>query len=137
MAETIRRIDYYYALVEDEPGAAAAVLSLIAELGVNLVAFNAMPTDPRRTRLTLFPDEDASMERVAEKAKMKLDGPHPAILLQGDDELGALARVHQRLAGANVNIYASTGVASGKGAYGYVVYVRPEEIDKAMKALEV
>ncbi len=33
---------------------------------------------------------------AAEKAGLPLDGPHPALLVQGDDELGALAGVQAR-----------------------------------------
>ena len=50
-----------------------------------------------------------------------LDGPHAAILVQGDDQLGALARIHVKLYAARVNDYASTGVADGRGASGYVL----------------
>jgi hypothetical protein len=135
MAYEVRRIDYFYTTIEVESGAAGAVLSRLEELGVNLVAFAALPLGPTRTQLTLFPDDDASMEHVASDAGMTLDGPHPAILVQGDDELGALGAVHAKLAAANVNVYASTGVADGQGHYGYVIYVRPEEIDRAMSSL--
>ena len=136
MAYRIRQIHYFYTTIEDAPGSAGKVLSQVAELGVNLVAFAALPLGPTRTQLTLFPNEDANMERVARDAGMTLDGPHPAILVQGDDELGALASVHRKLADAGVSVFASTGVADGRGAYGYVVYVRSEEIDQAMAALE-
>mgnify|MGYP000025312388 CR=1 FL=1 len=38
-----------------------------------------------------------------------------------DRELGALVDVHEKLARANINIYASSGVADGRGSYGYVM----------------
>jgi hypothetical protein len=136
MTYRIQRVSYFYATIEDEPGAACAVLTPLAELGVNLVALNAVPLGPTRTQLSLFPQDDASMEKVAGDAGMKLDGPHPAILVQGDDEIGALASVHQKLGAAKVNVFASTCVANGEGAFGYVVYVRPKEIDRALAALQ-
>jgi hypothetical protein len=49
--------------------------------------------------------------------------------------LGALADIHQRLYTANVNIYASSGVTDGKGTFGYLLYVRPQEYDRAADAL--
>jgi hypothetical protein len=58
-------------------------------------------------------------------------------LVQGDDQLGALAEVHFRLYANNVNIYASSGVADGKGHYGYIIYVRPDDYEKAVAALNV
>ena len=87
--------------------------------------------------LTLFPDDHAALVNAAKKAGISLDGPHPALLVQGDDELGSLASVHSRLYEASVNVYASSGVTDGKGCYGYVVYVRPEEYERAAAALEI
>jgi len=57
--------------------------------------------------------------------------------VQGDDELGALAKVHERIYRANVNVYASSGVSDGYGKYGHLIYVRPEDYERAAKALEV
>ena len=45
--------------------------------------------------------------------------------------------IHERLYQANVNVAASTGVADGRGHYGYVLYFRPEEFEKAAAALEL
>jgi hypothetical protein len=133
MAHTIRRVDYFYATVKDQPGEAYRLLSQLAELGVNLLAITAIPVGPVRTQLTLFPSDSTKMEAVAKKAKLELDGPHPALLVQGDDELGALASLHERLFEADVNVAASTGVVTECGSYGYVLYVRPEEYERAAK----
>ena len=137
MAYTIRRVEYFHSTVVDQPGEAYRVLSALAGLGVNLLAFTAVPVGPDRTQLTLFPAEPSKMASEAEKAKMVLDGPHSALLLQGDDELGALVEVHEKLYRAKVNVYASTGVSDGQGKYGYVIYVREEDCKRAAKALEV
>lgn len=137
MATTIRRVEYFYTNVKDQPGEAYKVLSHLAELQVNLLAFTAIPEGPSQTQLTLFPADHAQLAQVAKQAGLALDGPHPAILVQGDDELGALARIHQRLFEADVNVYASSGVTDGRGSFGYVLYVRPDEFDKAAEALGV
>ena len=137
MAYTIRRVEYFHSTVVDQPGEAYRVLSALAGLGVNLLAFTAVPVGPDRTQLTLFPAEPSKMASEAERAKMVLDGPHSALLLQGDDELGALVEVHEKLYRAKVNVYASTGVSDGQGKYGYVIYVREEDCKRAAKALEV
>ena len=137
MAFNIRRVDYFYTTVKDQPGEAYKLLTELAGLGVNLLAFTAVPTGPLRIQLTLFPNDSHNIAAAAEKTGLVLDGPHPALLVQGDDELGALAGVHAKLAQAGVNVYASTGVTDGKGSYGYVLYVRPDEIDNATTALKV
>jgi hypothetical protein len=106
-------------------------------LGLNLVAFTAIPVGPNHTQLTLFPEDSGMMEAAAQRAGMKLDGPHPAFLVQGDDKLGALAEIHEDLFKADVNIYASSGVTDGRGTFGYLIYVRPEEYERAAVALGV
>ena len=137
MAHTIRRVNYFYATVRDEPGEAYQLLCRLAELGINLFAFTAVPVGPLITQLTLFPVDTATMTDIAKKAGMALDGPYKALLVQGDDELGALVGVHEKLYRANVNVYASNAVADGSGGYGYVIYIRPEEFDRAAGALDV
>jgi hypothetical protein len=137
MAFQVRRTPYYYAMVKDEPGAAYRILSQLAERGINLLAFSAVPIGPTRAQLALVPEDEGSLLKATRDAGLVLDGPHHAFLVQGDDELGALASVHARLLEAGIDIYASTGVADGRGSFGYMVYVREGQVEDAAKALEV
>ncbi len=137
MAFQTRRVDYFYTTVRDEPGEAYKLLHTLAELGISLVAFTAVPVGPMRAQLTLFPADTAQLKTAAGRAGMQLDGPYPAFLVQGDDELGALAGVHAQLYETNVNVYASTGIADNRGSYGYLIYVRPEDAERAAAALGV
>jgi hypothetical protein len=102
---------------------------------VNLLAFHALPIGPDRAQLTLFPERLDALAAVAERLGLVLDGPHPAILVQGDDQLGALADVHARLGHSQINVYASSGVTDGHGSFGYVLYVQPRDIQAAVRAL--
>lgn len=137
MSYSIRRVEYYYTTVRDRPGAAYKLLAQMAEMGLNMLAFTAVPMGPMHTQLTLFPEDPARMAAMAQRAGMRIEGPHPAFLVQGDDELGALAEIHQDLYQANVNVYASSGVTDGRGTFGYLIYVRSEDIDRASKALSI
>ncbi len=137
MATQIRRVDYFYTAVEDQPGEAYKVLTLLAEQGINLMAMMSIPIGPARTQLTLFPSDSSTLTSVAEKAGMQLDGPHPALLVQGDDKLGALADIHAKLGSAGVNVFASTGVTVDNNAFGYVIYVRPEQYSLATSILGI
>jgi len=137
MGYTIRAVDYFSTTVQDQPGEAYKLLSQLAELGIDLLAFTAVPIGPSRAHLTLFADDDERLLEAARRANLALDGPTPALLVQGDDSLGALAHVHEKLARAEVNVYASSAVTDGHGSYGYVIYVRPDEFERAMWALEV
>jgi len=137
MALNIRKVDYYYTSVEDQPGEAYKLLKQLADIGVNLLAFTAIPVGPMRTQFTLFPEDSNNLIKAARNAGFTIDGPNPALLVQGDDELGALTEIHKRLYRANVNVYASNGVTDGKGSFGYVLYIKPEEISTALAALDV
>jgi len=135
MAFTIRRVQYYYANVRDELGAAYRVLSQLADLGVDLLAFTAVPSGPARAQFALFPADPNKLVAEARAAQLPLDGPYHALLVQGDDELGALASVHERLFEVGVDIYASAGVTDGRGSFGYVVYVREDQFERAAATL--
>jgi hypothetical protein len=136
MAFTIRRVEYYYANVRDELGAAYRLLSQLAELGIDLLAFTAVPSGPAQAQFTLVPTDTGKLLAQASVAGLPLDGPYHAFLVQGDDELGALANVHEQLVKAGVDIFASSGVSDGRGAFGYLVYVREDQFDRATAALK-
>lgn len=135
MSARIRRVECYDATVEDVPGEGFRVLSMLEQAGVNLLAFQAVPVGPGQTRISIFADDGAVLSRVAEAAGMRLDGPQPAFLVQGDDKLGALAEFHRRIYDVDVNVLASWGVADGRGGYGYIVYVRPDRYEEAARGL--
>ena len=135
MAFTIRPVDYYYVNVRAEIGAAYSVLSSLAERGVNLLAFTAVPTGPTLEQFTLFPEDPNLFVAESQAAQIPLDGPHHALLVEGDDELGSLADLHEWLDEAGVEIYASSGVTDSHGTFGYVVYVREDQFQRACNVL--
>ncbi len=137
MASEIRRVDYFYTTLPDRPGEAYKLLSTLAEQGVDLLGFAAIPVGPGSTQLTLFPADDLSLRDAAGKAGMALEGPHPALIVQGDYDLADLARIHEQLFAANVNVFAVSGIASGRGGFGYLIYVKPEDYQRAAEAVGV
>ena len=135
MAYRIQGVGYFVTTVRDQPGEAHKLLAELAGRGINLVAFTAVPFGSLQTQLTIFPEDPQQLITEAKHIGLVLEGPHPAILVQGDDALGALAGVHLKLFASNINVYAASGVADGKGSFGYVIYVRPEDYDAAIAAL--
>jgi hypothetical protein len=137
MEFTVRAVEYFYVNVRDELGAAYRILAALAERGVDLRAFTAVPAGPALAQFTLFPADPGKLVAEARSAGFALEGPHHALLVHGDDELGALARVHEQLLDAGVDIYASSGVTDSRGSFGYVIYVREEQFTQALKALSL
>jgi hypothetical protein len=136
MPAHIRRVEYYYAMVKDQPGEGHRLLSALASAGVDLLAFNAVPMGGETTQLVLFPADPGSLVAAARGAGLGLTGPQHAFFITGDDQLGAFARIHGRFAEARINVVAANGVTDGRGGFGYIVYVRPEDYDRAAGVLE-
>ena len=134
---TIRRVDYFYTMVEDRPGEAYRLLTSLLGKQVNLLAFSAVPIGPGHTQLVLYPEDVDRFTDAAEQLGLTLASRSHAILIQGDDHLGALSDVHARLFDARVNVYSSNGVTDGRGGYGYVLNVRQDEFERAAQALGI
>ncbi len=135
MAASVRRVQYFYATVRGEPDDAFEVLTHLAGKGVNLLALNTMPLGPDAMQLTLFPEDAARMQDAARAVGLALEGPHAALLVQGEDELGVVAKLHSQLHRGGVQVYASSAVTDGRGFYGTVLYMRPQDSEKAMSVL--
>jgi hypothetical protein len=135
MAAGVSRVSYFYCSIRDRPGEAYSLLSRLADSGVDLLAFSAIPTGIGQTQLMLFPEDEIALAQLAEDEGLSLDGPHHAILIRGDDRLGELAEIHNKLAERNINVSASSGLTDGRGGYGYIVYTAAQDIDAAAAAL--
>ncbi len=137
MTHTVRPVDYFHATVRDQAGEAYQVLSGLADAGVNLLAFSASPVGATAAHMVLFPEDADALVAYAHRSGMVLSGPERALMVQGDDRLGALAEVHRRLADASISVFGSIAGAGGEGRYGYVVHVWAVEFDAAARALGV
>ena len=137
MACNISRVEYFHTSIKDRPGEAYKFLSQLALLKINLLAFTATPIGPSVTQLTIFPENPKIMKNEATRSGLILEGPHPALLVHGDDKLGALAEIHLKIYEADVNVYSASGVSDGKGSFGYVVYVKSNDFEKAAAALGI
>jgi hypothetical protein len=135
MAIGVRTVEYFYTRVENEPDKAYELLARLAAEDINLLALSAVPFGPNHVELTIFPDRSANLQRLFVESGWSLTGPQHALLVQGDDHLGALAEIHKRLNDASVRIYASTGVTDGEGRYGYLIYTQEGDHLAAAKAL--
>jgi hypothetical protein len=138
MALDIKKVEYFNITVDGNAGEAYKLLSAFAGVGVSLLAFKAVPVEHRRTRYSLFPDDSSKMKDGAKKAGLNLDGPHAALIIKGyNDEPGECAGIFKKLSQADINIYESSGIADIKESYGVVLYLKQEDCEKAMTALEV
>ncbi len=134
-ALTIRPVQHFHVEVQDDMAASSELLSLLEELGVELLAFSAVPSASSRVQFTLVPEDPAKLLAEAARAQLPVEGPYSALLVQGDDHLHSLASLHRRALAANIDIYATGGVTDGRGAFAYMVYVGEDRFASAVEAL--
>jgi len=131
-----RIVECYTTTIEGYAAEASRLLSLFARAGVSLLAFKAVPVEPHGTQFTLVPNDGSRMTAGADKAGLKLDGPHPALLIQGNDESGALSEIYDTLSRANIRPAESSGIADIQGSYGVIFYIGKDDCEKAAAALK-
>lgn len=136
MADTIQRVQYFYSEVPDKPGEGSRILRMLKEEGVNLLAFSGFPKG-RRAQIDFIPADATVFKAAAKKARLKLVGPKTGFLIQGDDRVGAMADIVATLADAKINVTAVDAVSAGAGRYGAILWVKPRDVNKAAKVLEV
>ena len=136
MTLNVRKVDYFYIRIQDSRETAYGLLSQLASEEVSLLAFSAVPFGPNHVELTIFPDRSDVFRNLAERLEWAITGPQHAFLVQGDDHLGALADVQRMLVQADVEIYASSGVTDGSGRFGYVIYFKESDHERAARVLD-
>ena len=134
MSDKLRKVDYFYAMIPNTPGQGAKVMNGLADAGVNLLAFSAFPSG-RKAQLDLVPESSAKLARAAKAMKLKLSAKKTGFLLVGDDRVGAVTGVLDKLAAAKVNVTAIDAVATSDGRFGALFWVKPRSVAKAAKLL--
>jgi len=135
MMLNVRNTEYFSIRIKDSPENAYELLARLASEEVSLLAFSAVPFGPNHVELTIFPDRSDAFMQLAKKLGWVVTGPQHAFLVQGDDHLGALADIQRMLLEADVQIYAASGVTDGSGHFGYVIYFKDEDHERAARAL--
>jgi hypothetical protein len=135
MADTVRRVEYYYVTVPDTPGEGQKILSALRDSGVNQLAFLGFPLGGGQTQIDLVPEDPESLKAAAAQAGVTLSEAKQAFLVQGDDRVGAVADTTAKLAEANVNVTAAAATSAGSGRFGMILWVAPADYDRAAEAL--
>ncbi len=134
MANTLRKVDYYYVMLPNRSGQGAKVMAALAAEGVNMLAFSGFPSGGK-AQLDLIPEDGAKFRKAARKLGIKLSTRKTGFLYQADDRVGAMTRILDKLAAAKINVIAADAVTSGKGRFGAIFWVKSNAVAKAAKVL--
>jgi hypothetical protein len=120
--------------VPNKPGEGARILGALAGAGVNLLAFSGFPNG-RKSQLDIIPEDVNVFKRAARIAKIITRPQKFGFLIQGSDRKGAVAGILQKLSDKDINVTAIDAVSAGKGRYAAILWVKPQDVNKAAKAL--
>jgi len=130
----IRKVAYYSMQVPNRPGVGLEMLKAIAKGRQNLLAFTGFPNGAK-AQVDFVPAKPVEFARGAKKAGVKLGKKKTAFLVQGEDRVGALVRVLEKLAKARINMVAMDAVTAGGRRFGAIFWVRPKDVGRASRLL--
>ena len=132
----VKKIEYCNIESEYPVSEASKLLSTLVRNGIDFLAYKATAIENRRTVFTLFSENAHKMLRIAKNDGYKVEGPFSAILVVGEEKIGALAAIYGKLSQANINVMESSGIAHINGAFGVILYLEKEDCDRALVSLK-
>ena len=130
----IRKVVYYSMQVPNRPGVGVEMLKAIAKGRQNLLAFTGFPNGSK-AQVDFVPAKPVEFARGARKAGVKLGKKKTAFLVQGEDRVGALVRVLEKLSKARINMVAMDAVTAGGRRFGAIFWVRPKDVGRTSRLL--
>jgi hypothetical protein len=134
MPDTVRKVEYFSIKVPNKPGEAFRVLQTLVSSGINLLACSGHPVG-RHAQIDVVPDDTGKFNTAMSKAGLDFTAAKSGFLIQGEDRPGALAQNLLRLANAGINVTGIDAMAAGEGRWGAIVWVKPEDVNSAARAL--
>ncbi len=137
MADSIRKVDYFYVEVPDKPGEGVRILEGLKKAGVNMLAYCGFPATGGRSQLDFVPENTEAFRKATAGLGLKLSDRKQAFLVQGSDRVGACADIYAKLSAQGINITASQATTAGSGRWGMILWVKAADFEKAARALGV
>lgn len=131
----VRKASYYSMKVPQRPGAGAQLLGELKKAKVNLLAFTGFPAGGG-AQVDFIPKDNAKFTQAARRAKLKLSPRKTVFLATGQDKVGALTSILNRLAKARINLVSLQAVTAGSGRFGAMFWVKAKDVARASRALK-
>jgi hypothetical protein len=135
MVDRITQFAYQYFITGSETLDLAEIVSAISDSGVNLLGLSQFPGAPGKSQVDVIAGNAGPLEESARKHKWKLSEKKFVFLIQGEDQPNAIGEVLVDLARARVSVTAVQAIAAGSGRFGALLWVKPQEVEAAAKAL--
>jgi hypothetical protein len=135
MANQVHKAGYCYVKVPNRAGQGAAILTKLADAGVNLIAYSGFPVGGGKAQLDFVADDVGAVRRVAQRHGWRVSPTKRCFVIRGDDRVGAVQRQLAKLAEAGISVTAADAVTAGSKRYGMLLWVKPRDYARAAKAL--
>jgi prephenate dehydratase len=135
MATRVRKAEYYSMKVSNRPGAGAKMLQSLKAEGVGLLAFTGFPVRGG-VQVDFIPQNGGTFRRAAKRVGWKVSERKAVFLLQGDDRVGALTGVLDKLAAARISLTALNAVVAGGRRYGAMFWVKKKDVVRTARLLK-
>jgi hypothetical protein len=135
MADEIRRFDYHYIIIDDDPSRAAGIMTALSESGINLLGFSEFPHGAGKSQLDLIADSADDLAKTALSLGLSLSERKSGFLIQGENRPAAIAGILTRLADAHIGVTALQAISAGAGRFGALLWVKRQDVQKAALVL--
>jgi hypothetical protein len=135
MADQVRKANYCYVKVPHRAGQGVAVLTALADAGINLIAYSGFPAGGGKAQLDFVAEDAGAVRRVAQRHGWRVSPTKKCFVIRGEDRLGAVLRHLDKLAKAGISVTAADAVTAGNRRYGMLLWVKPRDYARAARAL--
>jgi hypothetical protein len=135
MSREITQFDSHYVFVDTaDCGSEADTVNELVASGIRLLALSAMAAGGGKIQWNVVPEEPAALVEKLEAMGVRPNRHSAGFWVRGDDGVGAVAGVLERLAEGQIGVTAMQAVA-GCGGYGALLWVKPQDLERAARLL--
>ena len=136
MAILVERVDVWAASIQDEPGALATKLEVLAEAGADLdFAISRRAPDKPGTGVVFVTPIRGDVEvAAAAEAGFAVSQSLHSLRIEGDNQPGICAELSRKLADAGINL---RGISAAVIGARFIIYIALDTAEDAAKAMGV
>lgn len=131
----IESVICYAISAPDKPGEAARFSSVLREEGVDLSGMWAFSLGGGKAQIIVVPKQADKFKVTAQRAGINAQPSH-CFHIYGDDRVGALVDILERVAGLGVNLHALDAIVVD-GQFGCYLWTEEDDVEKVRELLGV
>ncbi len=138
MEQIVERVSVWSASLMDKPGSLSNKLNCLDEAGVDLdfIIARRAPENPGSGVVFISPLRGDREVRAASTLGFAISSSIAAPRVEGENELGAAARLTDLIADAEINMRGFSGAVVGRKYVAYIGFDSPSDADRAANIIQ-